>query len=118
MGQMLSQCIFLPKPLITEQNLVDQKGRVFIVTGGYAGVGYELSRILYGANATVYVAGRSESKGSAAIAKIKQGNTKSSGRLEFLSVDLADLKSIKPAVESFLSKEQRLDVLVQNAGVR
>lgn len=44
-------------------------------------------------------------------------NPNSSGRLEFLHVDLNDLKSVKPAADRFLSQESRLDVLVNNAGV-
>lgn len=35
----------------------------------------------------------------------------------FLEVDLANLASIKPAVEEFMSKESRLDTLTNNAGV-
>jgi hypothetical protein len=31
------QCFFIPQPPLTEKNLPDQSGRVFIVTGGYAG---------------------------------------------------------------------------------
>lgn len=37
--------------------------------------------------------------------------------MHFLYVDLADLTSIKPAVQEFLGREARLDVLVNNAGV-
>ncbi|SMR50973.1 unnamed protein product [Zymoseptoria tritici ST99CH_1E4] len=112
-----NQGMFIPKPTLTEANLPDQSGRVFIVTGGYAGVGYELSRILYNANGVVYVAGRSADKGEKAISEIKQIVPSSKGRLEFLKIDLADLTSIKPSVEGFLAKEERLDVLINNAGV-
>lgn len=31
------QCFFIPSPPLTEKNLPSQAGRVFIVTGGYAG---------------------------------------------------------------------------------
>jgi hypothetical protein len=31
------QCFFIPSPVLTEKNLPNQSGRVFIVTGGYAG---------------------------------------------------------------------------------
>ena len=61
------QSFFIPKPSLTEQNLADQEGRVVLVTGGYAGVGYELSKILYHHNATVYVAGRDRAKGEKRI---------------------------------------------------
>ena len=33
----IRQCFFIPKPTLTEKNLPNQAGRVFIVTGGYAG---------------------------------------------------------------------------------
>lgn len=36
---MLYQAFWLPAPPLTEKNLPDQSGRVFIVTGGYAGIG-------------------------------------------------------------------------------
>lgn len=104
------QSLFLPKPTLTEENLPDQSGRVFIVTGGYTGVGYELSRILYNANGTVYVAGRSADKGTKALEGIKAAVPNSGGKLEFLKVDLADLTTVKPAVGEFLTKESRLDV--------
>lgn len=51
---------FPPKPTLTEENVPSQQGRVFIVTGGNAGVGFELCRILYGTGATIYMASRSE----------------------------------------------------------
>lgn len=51
---------FPPKPTLTEENVPSQHGRVFIVTGGNAGVGFELCKILYGTGATIYMASRSE----------------------------------------------------------
>ena len=85
------QCFFLPKPALTEANLPSQTGRVFIVTGGYAGCGKELSKILYAKGGTVYVAGRSQDKAEAAMEEIRKAEPSSDGRLEFLKVDLADL---------------------------
>ena len=40
------QCFFIPKPTLTEDNLPNQAGRVSIITGGYAGVGKELSKVM------------------------------------------------------------------------
>lgn len=111
------QCFGIPSPSLTEDNLPDQRGRVFIVTGGYAGVGTQLSRILYGRNGTVYVAGRSQEKAEKAIEEIKEAHPSSDGRIEFLKVDLADLSTIKASADDFLKREQRLDVLTNNAGV-
>jgi retinol dehydrogenase 12 len=92
-------------------------GRVHIVTGGYTGCGLELVKSLYQHNATVFVAGRSEDKGSKAIAALKEQFPSSKGRLEFLHLDLADQSTIKASAEAFMSKESRLDTLTNNAGV-
>ena len=87
------------------------------MTGGYSGIGYELCQILYEHNATVYMAGRSRLKAADAISNVKTKSPKSSGRLEFLFIDLMDLSSLKSSVETFLAQQDRLDVLVNNAGV-
>lgn len=112
-----AQCFYIPAPTLTEDNLPSQAGRVFIVTGGYTGIGLELCKILYARNGTVYVAGRSAEKGSKGIEAIKAHAPSSSGRVEFLSIDLSDLTTIKKAADDFMGREERLDVLTQNAGV-
>ena len=77
---------------------------MFIVTGGYSGVGLELYTILYQAGGKVYVAGRSEPKAKVVISKIKGLPCTSPGELAFLPLSLDDLATIKPAVETFTSK--------------
>ncbi|KAJ9652617.1 short-chain alcohol dehydrogenase [Neophaeococcomyces mojaviensis] len=122
MGNVFSQAFFtqsmrIPAPTLTEQNLPDQTGKVHIVTGGYAGVGEQLVKILYDKGAKVYIAGRSESKAKTSIQRIKSDLPHATGQLIFLQLDLSDLSSIKASAQEFLSKEERLDVLVNNAGV-
>ncbi|KAF2098522.1 NAD(P)-binding protein [Rhizodiscina lignyota] len=117
LSRLYKQSFNLPPPALTEKNLPDQAGKVHLVTGGYTGVGLKLVEILYQHNATVYVAGRSQSKANAAITKLKNDFPRSGGRVEFLQLDLADLPTIKPAVQAFQQKERRLDVLTLNAGV-
>ena len=90
---------------------------MFLITGSTSGVGLELAKILYGLNGTVYVAGRSSEKISAAIKTIKSQVGTKTGRVEALQIDLANLASIGQSVRDFLSKEDRLDVLVHNAGL-
>jgi len=118
MGTTLSQ-MMPPKPTLTEANVLSQKGRVLIVTGGYSGVGLELVRILYHAGGKVYIAGRSQDKANAAIEEITgaAGDREGCGQLEFLELDLSDLSTIKPSAEAFKAKETRLDVLWNNAAV-
>ncbi|EQB48486.1 hypothetical protein CGLO_12274 [Colletotrichum gloeosporioides Cg-14] len=56
-----TQHYYPPKPSFTKEHVGPQNGRVFIITGGNAGVGYELVKLLYTAGATEYMASRSKS---------------------------------------------------------
>ena len=85
--------------------------------GSSSGVGEQLASILYQHNAKVYIAARSEAKASKAIERIKSTHPASKGELVFLHLDLNDLTTIKRSAETFLNKEDRLDVLWNNAGV-
>ncbi|RKK15262.1 hypothetical protein BFJ65_g11802 [Fusarium oxysporum f. sp. cepae] len=100
-----------------EQNLPDQKGKVFLVTDASGGLGKLLVDILYRHNGKVYLAARSRSKTEEVIQEIKSAHPSSTGELHFLHLELDDLSTIKPAATRFLEKESRLDVLWNNAGV-
>lgn len=115
--RMLGQCVNIPTPTLTERNLPDQSQKVCIITGANTGVGFELAKILYGANARVYIAGRSVEKCAAAVESLKALHPNSKGSLEVLKLDLADLTTIKGSASQFLEKEKRLDILWNNAGV-
>ncbi|TAQ91333.1 hypothetical protein B7494_g300 [Chlorociboria aeruginascens] len=91
--------------------------KVYIVTGAASGVGFELAKLLYRAGGTVYIAARSTARCDDAIAKIVAEIPDKKGKLGSFVVDLADLRTVKSGVDSFLAKEKRLDVLVHNAGV-
>lgn len=116
MGNQLSQ-MFPPSATFTEHSLGDLTNKVYIVTGASAGVGKELSRLLYSRNGTVYLAARSSERAQSAIQWIKDAHPDSKGSLHFLHLDLNDLEGIKSSAETFLKKETRLDVLFNNAGV-
>ena len=73
--------------------------------------------MLYSKNARVYAAARSQEKAEKAIEDIKQAVPSSAGELLFLSLDLADLTTIRASAEQILAKESKLDVLFNNAGV-
>ncbi|KDN60891.1 hypothetical protein CSUB01_04791 [Colletotrichum sublineola] len=49
-----------PNPSFTEEHVGPQNGRVFMVTGGNTGVGFELVKLLYATGATIYMASRSK----------------------------------------------------------
>ncbi|KAI1209222.1 NAD(P)-binding protein [Annulohypoxylon truncatum] len=111
-----------PRPAFTEADVSkgSQAGRVFMVTGGNAGVGYELCKILFGTGATVYMATRSEKRAEVAIKSIKASYAEPdsmTGQLKFLYLDLSDLVSVRDAARRFAREENRLDVLWNNAGI-
>lgn len=87
------------------------------MTGGTSGLGFELSNILYAHNAKVYMAARSGDKAREVIENIKSKNPNSTGDVIYLHLDLDNLSTIKKSAEKFLSREKRLDVLWNNAGV-
>ncbi|KXT12031.1 hypothetical protein AC579_4684 [Pseudocercospora musae] len=111
-----------PKPTFREEDIPDLYGKVCIVTGGSGGIGKEVIRILYSKNATVYVGARSEERANHAIREAKRlGPQDSKGVLRFLHMDFCDLRTIKPAVETFKKLEQggnKLHVLINNAGIQ
>ncbi|KAF3482726.1 short-chain dehydrogenase [Arthroderma uncinatum] len=115
MGAQFSQ-FFPPSPTWTDADVGSQDGKVFIVTGGASGIGFEVAKMLYRKGGKVYIAGRSEEKAQKAIKEI-QTTVSEGGSLEFLHLVLDDLSTIKASVEAFKEKEFKLDVLWNNAGV-
>ncbi|EXJ87945.1 hypothetical protein A1O1_04872 [Capronia coronata CBS 617.96] len=112
-----SQSFNIPPPSLTEHNLPDQSGKVFLITGANTGIGAQLASILYQRNGTVYVAARTASKAHDTIDRIRQSHPSSTGRLEYLHLDLSDLASVKACVEDFLARETKLHWLNNNAAV-
>ncbi|GAB1453963.1 oxidoreductase [Draconibacterium sp.] len=97
----------------TTGNIPDLTGKVIIVTGGNSGLGYESVKAFAEKGAEVILTSRSIEKGEAAKAKI--GKVK--GKIEVMELDLMDFASIKGFAENFKKKYNRLDVLLNNAGI-
>ncbi|GBQ03569.1 KR domain-containing protein [Streptomyces spongiicola] len=88
----------------------DQNGRTALVTGGSGGIGLETARGLAARGARVVLACRSVERGRAAAARI-------GGRTEVVRLDLASLDSVRQAAAEIQGRYERLDLLVNNAGV-
>ncbi|KAI1773060.1 NAD(P)-binding protein [Hypoxylon cercidicola] len=122
--QQWQQC-FPPAPTFTEESLSRQDGRVFIVTGGNSGTGLALIKLLYPTGATIYMASRSRERAEAAIAAVvdeaatenENKPIESAGTITFMPLDLNDLTTIKSSAAFFASRESRLDILWNNAGI-
>jgi len=83
--------------------------RVAIVTGGYAGIGLETTRVLAGAGATVVVPARTLDKARKALEGIP--------RVELSPMDLGDPASIEAFTAAFRASKRPLHLLINNAGI-
>jgi len=89
-------------------------GKVCIVTGGNSGIGKEAAKGLVGQGAAVVIICRDKSKGEVALAEIRAAGK---GSAELIVADISSLAQVKAAADEFGRMHQRLDVLVNNAGV-
>jgi dehydrogenase/reductase SDR family protein 13 len=91
------------------------QGRVFLVTGANSGIGRAMAEALAARGGSVVLAARSEERTRPVLKAILDRRPAVEPR--FLPIDLADLGSVRGAAESFLAAGDRLDVLVNNAGI-
>ncbi|GAB5348529.1 oxidoreductase [Alteriqipengyuania sp. 357] len=89
---------------------IDLSGKVAIVTGGYSGIGVETVRGLAGAGAKVIVPTRNHAKAVGNLADVH-------GDVAIMEMDLADLASVRKFAADFAAQHDRLDLLVNNAGI-
>jgi NAD(P)-dependent dehydrogenase (short-subunit alcohol dehydrogenase family) len=99
----------------TAEQIGDQTGRVAIVTGANTGIGLEAARELARKGATVTIASRNEGKAENAANNIKRDQP--AGDVVVMVLDLADLNSVRIFAREFRGRFDRLDLLVNNAGV-
>ncbi|MEC3908899.1 oxidoreductase [Tamlana sp. 2201CG12-4] len=100
----------------TSENIPNQQGSVAIITGGNVGLGFEIAKQLANKNATIIIACRTVSKGEKAIKDIETQLNKSINA-NIIPLDLTDFDSVRAFTEIFKSKYNRLDLLINNAGV-
>ncbi|KAI8801793.1 hypothetical protein BJ742DRAFT_684778 [Cladochytrium replicatum] len=93
----------------------DLSGKTAIVTGGNTGIGLETVRLLASKNAKVYLAARSPERAKEAIDDVRAGLP--GAKVEFMYLDLADMKMTKDAATRFVESGEPLDILINNAGV-
>ncbi|RKL11614.1 hypothetical protein BFJ71_g97 [Fusarium oxysporum] len=111
------QSLFAGSPRYTENDLPDLKGKVVAITGSNTGVGKEIAKMVYSKNAKVYMFARTTTKNEKTRDEIKAAFPESRGELICIQLDLADLDSVQAAAAEFISREDKLHVLFNNAGV-
>ena len=90
------------------------KGKVVVVTGSNVGVGLETAVGVAALEATTVLACRNEAKAAAAAAEVTRRTWNDD--VHVVRLDLADLESVRAAADEILTRWDRLDVLVNNAG--
>ncbi|MGN5238665.1 MULTISPECIES: oxidoreductase [unclassified Rhodococcus (in: high G+C Gram-positive bacteria)] len=94
----------------TAQDIPDQTGRTFVVTGANSGLGAETTRALAAAGARVVLACRDVEKGEKVAGELGD-------RVQVRRLDLADLDSVRGFVDALAESHEVIDVLINNAGV-
>jgi len=93
----------------------DMHGKTALITGGNSGIGKQAAIALARGGARVLVAARSPQRGSAAVDEIRVAS--GNDQVELVILDLASMASVRSAADEILRRVDRLDVLVNNAGV-
>src|SRR4051794_12996815 len=99
----------------TTSDIPDQTGRVAVVTGANGGLGLETARALAAKGAHVVMAVRNQDKAAAAVKDIEA--TVPGATLQLVALDLGAQDSVKTCADAILAGHERIDLLVNNAGV-
>ena len=99
----------------TTRDIPDQTGRTVVVTGANGGLGLASATALAAAGAHVVMAARNQDKAQAARREILA--TVPTASLEVVALDLSSQASVKEAAAAVLTRHDRIDVLMNNAGV-
>lgn len=88
---------------------IDLTGKTVIITGGYAGIGLETTKVLTTAGAHVIIPARDIEKAQKNLSGIEN--------YELEEMDLMNPASIDAFAERFTASERSLDLLINNAGI-
>jgi NAD(P)-dependent dehydrogenase (short-subunit alcohol dehydrogenase family) len=99
----------------TAADIPDQTGRTAVVTGANGGLGLETARALAVAGAHVVMAARNQDKAANAVTDIRRGAPYAA--LEVVALDLGSQAAVREASECILAAHERIELLVNNAGV-
>ncbi len=103
---------------VPEKDVTDLAGKVIIITGANSGLGYEsLIHLAKHSPSKTYLCARSQGKYQKAMEGIIAAVPDASEFIEYLELDLASLASVRKAAETFIAHNDRLDILMNNAGI-
>ncbi|KAM6515483.1 hypothetical protein FSOLCH5_009708 [Fusarium solani] len=103
--------------IIEDENLSGKLvGKSVFITGANQGLGLETARALHSAGATVYIGARNRTKGQLAIDDI-QASDANDAPLHVVEISLDSFDSVRKAAEDLLAQNDKLNLLILNAGV-
>lgn len=94
--------------------LPDLTGKTYVITGANSGIGYEAARMLAERGGDIVMVCRSQAKAEAAQARLSKT---AKGAVDLVLMDLADLASVRRAAEALRGKVEKIDALINNAGI-
>jgi NAD(P)-dependent dehydrogenase (short-subunit alcohol dehydrogenase family) len=100
----------------TPERIDSLKGKTYLITGANSGTGFEASKILLSKGAKVIMLNRNPKKSEDAISALKQelGNDID---VAFITMDLANLDSVRSAASTVLETVSRIDALMCNGAI-
>ncbi|KAI8667529.1 hypothetical protein LRP88_00715 [Fusarium phalaenopsidis] len=103
--------------IIEDENLTGKLiGKSVFITGANQGLGLETARALHSAGATVYIGARDRAKGQQAIDDI-QASDANDAPLHVVEISLDSFDSVRKAAKDLLAQNDKLNLLILNAGV-
>jgi NAD(P)-dependent dehydrogenase (short-subunit alcohol dehydrogenase family) len=96
-------------------NIPNQNGKTVLITGGSSGIGLACTKALASKGAEIIILGRNKEKGATAINSIK--NIVPNAKVEFQPLNLGDLSKINVFVNNITGRLEKLDILINNAGI-
>jgi len=94
--------------------LPDLAGKSYLITGGNSGIGFDAAQMLSEAGGDIVIACRNPAKAEAAVAKLDKT---AKGKVETVALDLSDLSSVRKASDEIHARYDKLDALINNAGI-
>ena len=99
----------------TAEHIPDLSGKVVIITGANSGLGFETAKVVAQKRAVTVLACRNLEKAQAAQKLIHDALPEA--LTDIILIDLGDLSSIRKFTSTFMERYQRLDILMNNAGL-
>lgn len=94
--------------------LPDLTGKTYVITGANSGIGFAAAKMLSEKGGDIVMVCRSRPRGEAAQ---RQLAATAKGKVDLILMDLSDLSAVRKAAEELRGRYQRIDALINNAGI-